>query len=116
MQFKGKQTAPRGIPTTQLKGGITQEDMIRLEMRKKEFFLDYGNVDKYLEQIKAKNRGEQPQGAPVKTLSLMTNTVQLDDAFNPLSSRIIVDKKPVIEFQQGKKGHKVIAPKNRFIE
>lgn len=93
MQTKGKNTGPRGIPTTQLRGGITQADMIRLEMRKKEFFLDYGNVEKYLSQVRAKNRGESvPAGQEIKTVSLVSNSTQLDDAFNPLSSRIITDK------------------------
>ena len=112
----GKDTAPRGIPTTKLRGGITQEDMIRLEMRKKEFFLDYNNVDKYLDQLKAKKMGQTVEGPPVKTLSLMTTNNHLDDSFNPLSSRIIVDKKAEIDFVKSKKGNKMIAPKARFIE
>lgn len=48
MEKFGKFKAQRGVDTTQLRGGITQQDMIRLEMLKKNFFLDYKNVDKFL--------------------------------------------------------------------
>ena len=76
MKTFGKPTAPRGIPTVQLKGGITQEDLIRLEMRKKELYLDYNKADKYLMYIEAKNNKTIPQNAivPVKQISLRTQS------------------------------------------
>jgi hypothetical protein len=53
---EGKETAPHGIPTQQLRGGITQEDMIKLEMRKKEILMDYPNVNKYLDHMECLNQ------------------------------------------------------------
>lgn len=45
----GKKTGVRGIETEQLNGGITQVDMVRLERLKRNCFLDYRSVDKYLD-------------------------------------------------------------------
>jgi len=39
----------RGIETEQLKGGITHNDMVRLERLKRNMFLDYKNVDKFID-------------------------------------------------------------------
>lgn len=72
--------------------------MVKLEVLKKNCFLDYKSVDKYLNQAEMRLRGENHIGSPIKTVSLTRTSNKPDDIFSPLSSNSIVDKQPVIEF------------------
>lgn len=94
--------ARQKIETKKVRGFITQDDMVRLDRYKKKIFFDYKNVEMYLNQTRQKNRGEKPQGAPVKTLMLNSadGLPKLDDVCSPLSSRSIVDYREHFIYKQ----------------
>lgn len=52
--------------------------------------------------------------SPVKTLSLVTSKIKLDDALQPLSSKIIVNSEAEIEFT--KAPNKANSTKSQFTE
>ena len=76
--------------------------MVRLEMYKKKVFFDYAKVDKYLKQMRQRNRGELPTDTPVKSLMLNSTDglAKLDDQYAPLSSRQIVDCQEHLTYRQ----------------
>jgi len=65
--------------------------MIKLEILKRSCYLDYKNVEKYINQNKMKERGEEPCGAPVRTVSLTNKSFKIDEAYSPMSSSAIID-------------------------
>lgn len=85
---------------------------MRLEVLKKTYFLNYNNVERYLEQNRQKYRDQQISGPVIKTLSLMTQTNHLNDNFSPLSSSAITNSPPVVEFLKPKCDRN----KSRFFE
>ena len=54
---QGRVTGVRGMATQNLKGGLTERDMVKLETVKRSCFLDYQKVDKFLQQSKQKELG-----------------------------------------------------------
>jgi hypothetical protein len=69
---QGRVTGVRGIATHRLRGGLTERDMVNLETVKRSCFLDYQQVDRFLEQSKQKERGESIKD-PVRNVSLCSS-------------------------------------------
>lgn len=88
-KLDGRTTGVRGIDSFRTKGRITQADMIRLETLKRNCFLDYNSVEKYLQNNKLKSQGIDCD--PVKTVSLTNKTYLIDDVTSPLSCSLIID-------------------------
>ena len=68
-----------------LRGVLTQDDAVKMEMIKKQYFLDYVNVEKYLHQQRQLSRGIPVREELVKTVSLVNKNEELDDRLSPLS-------------------------------
>lgn len=69
---QGRVTGVRGIATHRLRGGLTERDMVNLETVKRSCFLDYQQVDRFLDQSKQKERGESIKD-PVRNVSLCSS-------------------------------------------
>lgn len=63
--------------------------MIRLETLKRNCFLDYNSVEKFLSDGKLKDKGIEYN--QVKTVSLTNKSFLIDDITCPLSSSLIID-------------------------
>ncbi len=63
--------------------------MIKLETLKRNCFLDYKSVDRYLSNNKSRNNGMCSND--VTTVTLTDKTYMIDDMNCPLSSSLIVD-------------------------
>ena len=78
-------------------------------MRKKEFFLDYHSVDKYLKRTKGDT--ERLANFSVKTQSEALNVEEC-----PLSCRKLINKEPVVEYAKSINKESRIKLKSAFQE
>lgn len=84
---------PAAYPT---KGFFKLEDMIRLEKLKKEIFIDYGRVEKYIENLHDKMNDQKPRND--LRIKINRSMYVADDPLKPMSYTGITNPSKEVTF------------------
>lgn len=89
----------RGVLPKQMKGFMSNEDMIRLNKIKCKYFLDNNKAERHIQNIRDRRAGVKPTGLPIT--NLLRNDeggiYYLENHLVPMSSTLIDDSIETIE-------------------